>query len=195
MIAILDCGSSKVPAIERAVDEFMDFKTFPLLDFDPKQHDEFIGIIISGAPLLITEMDMSPYMEKSIWLKEIEIPVLGICFGHQLLGLNYGAFGSLIREDRDWQEIEFTDSDPIINRMPHVTEMMEDHCEAISIPPNFKLLASSDACVNEAMKHNQKDLYGVQFHPEVSGNMGRVLIENFIRICEKKLNGHSSVER
>ncbi len=190
MIAILDCGSTKVPFIERTVDEFIDFKTIPLLDFEPKEHEGIIGIIISGAPLLITEMDMNPYLQKTKWLKDIDIPVLGICFGHQLIGLNYGAFGSLMREDRDWQEIEFTDTDPIMDRMPHVTEMMEDHCEAISIPPNFKLLASSDACVNEAMKHISKDLYGVQFHPEVSGNMGRVLIENFIRICNKKGNRH-----
>lgn len=195
MIAILDSGSNKVPSIERAVDEFMDFKTFPILDFNPESTSDFIGIIISGAPLLITEMDMTPYLEKTKWIKEIDIPILGICFGHQLIGLNYGAFGSMMREDRDWQEIEVLFDDPLFNRMPNVTEMMEDHCEAISIPPNFKLLASSDSCINEAMKHNQKALYGVQFHPEVSGNMGRVLIENFIKICEHKANGHSDVER
>jgi GMP synthase (glutamine-hydrolysing) len=185
MIAILDCGSSKVPAIERAVDEFMDFITRPFLDFNPNEHDEIIGIIISGAPLLITEMDMSPYLEKSKWILSTDIPVLGICFGHQIIGLQHGAFGSMMREDRDWQEIEFLVKDSIFNRMPSVTDMMEDHCEAISIPPNFELIASSDACVNEAMKHTLKNLYGVQFHPEVSGNMGSVLIENFIRICEK----------
>jgi len=90
-----------------------------------------------------------------------------------------------MREDRDLQEIEFLHKDPLFARMPSVTQMMEDHCEAISIPPNFTLMAISDACVNEGMKHNEKNLYGVQFHPEVSGNMGSVLIENFTRICEK----------
>jgi GMP synthase (glutamine-hydrolysing) len=195
MIAILDSGSNKVPSIEKAVDEFMDFITFPILDFNPDLSSSFIGIIISGAPLLITEMDIMPYLEKTKWIKEIDIPILGICFGHQLIGLNYGAFGSMMREDRNWHEIEILADDPIFNRMPNVTEMMEDHCETISIPPNFKLLASSDSCINEVMKHNKKALYGVQFHPEVSGNMGRVLIENFVKICEDKANGHSDVER
>lgn len=185
MIAILDCGSSKVPAIENMVDEFMDFKTFPFLDFDPKNNEDILGVIISGAPLLITEMNMEPYLLKSKWILDISIPVLGICFGHQMIGLQHGAFGSMMREDRELQEIEFLQSDPLFARMPTVTQLMEDHCEAISIPPNFTLMASSDACVNEAMKHKDKNLYGVQFHPEVSGNMGRVLIENFIRICEK----------
>jgi GMP synthase (glutamine-hydrolysing) len=41
------------------------------------------------------------------------------------------------------------------------------------------LLACSDACINEAMKHKEKPMYGVQFHPEVSGNFGHVLLENF----------------
>ncbi|MFA7272995.1 MAG: hypothetical protein WC044_03965 [Crocinitomicaceae bacterium] len=194
MIAILDCGSSKVPAIKRAVDEFMDFKTFPFLDFTPSDCPECIGIIISGAPLLITEINMAPYLEKIDWIKGVEIPVLGICFGHQIIGLSYGAFGSVMREDRDWQEVEFLEKEMLFSRMPAVVEMMEDHCESISIPPHFKLLGISDACVNEAMRHETKNIFGVQFHPEVSGNMGRVLIENFIRICEGRDNGHLDVD-
>lgn len=61
--------------------------------------------------------------------------------------------------------------------------MMEDHCETISIPANFKLIASSDACVNEAMEHTELPLFGIQFHPEVSGNHGRIVIENFVNFC------------
>jgi GMP synthase (glutamine-hydrolysing) len=63
---------------------------------------------------------------------------------------------------------------------------MEDHCEAISIPANFIHVAVSDACVNEAMMHQTKSLFGVQFHPEVSGNHGRVIIENFVHICQQQ---------
>ena len=63
--------------------------------------------------------------------------------------------------------------------------MMEDHCETISIPQGFELVASSDACVNEAMQHKERAIFGVQFHPEVSGNHGRILIENFIKVCQR----------
>jgi len=45
------------------------------------------------------------------------------------------------------------------------------------------LIASSDACVNEVMQHKTKKIFGVQFHPEVSGNHGRVMIENFVKIA------------
>jgi GMP synthase-like glutamine amidotransferase len=47
-------------------------------------------------------------------------------------------------------------------------------------------LGTSDACVNEVMRHESKDLYGVQFHPEISGNNGMILLQNFYQICLEK---------
>jgi GMP synthase (glutamine-hydrolysing) len=61
--------------------------------------------------------------------------------------------------------------------------MQEDHCESISIPEEFELVANSDECINEVMQHEKKSLYGVQFHPEVSGNHGAIIFENFIQLC------------
>jgi GMP synthase (glutamine-hydrolysing) len=168
------------------VDEFVDFSILPMLDFKLEDLEGKIGVIISGAPLLITEQNIDPYLSKIAWIKESNIPVLGICFGHQLIGLLYGAIGSKMREDRSWQEIEIIEESPLFNRLPDCFEMMEDHCEHISIPPEFKLMAASDACINECMQHEKKSIYGVQFHPEVSGNFGNILLENFFYICEKE---------
>lgn len=186
MILILDCGSQKTPYIEQCVDEFIDFETVPILSFTESHLSNKKGIIISGAPLLITEMDISAYLEKVDWIKTTQLPVLGICFGHQLIGITFGAFGSRMKEDRDWQTIEVFETCPLFEKLPPEIEMMEDHCESISIPTGFELVASSDACVNEAMQHKTLPLFGVQFHPEVSGNHGRVLFENFVSLCEKK---------
>jgi GMP synthase (glutamine-hydrolysing) len=183
MIFIIDCGSSKVPYIEEALDEFIDFRTVPIMDHQEKDLEGCSGVIISGAPLLITEQNMLPYLERLSWIKSTKIRVLGICFGHQLIGLSFGAFGSRMREDRDWQTIEVFEESILFDRLPTEFEMMEDHCETISIPGGFKLLASSDACVNEAMQHEELPLFGVQFHPEVSGNLGRVIFDNFVRYC------------
>lgn len=185
MILILDCGSSKVPYIEEAVDDHSDFLTVPILEFKTDNLSKYKGVVISGAPLLITEQDMTPFLEKLTWLKETTLPVLGICFGHQLIGLTFGAYGSRMREDRDWQTIEVFEPSALFERMPSEFQMMEDHCESISVPPGFKLLASSDSCVNEAMEHQSLLIFGVQFHPEVSGNLGRVIFDNFYRLCEK----------
>jgi GMP synthase (glutamine-hydrolysing) len=184
MILIVDCGSSKTPQIVAIFEEFCDTMSVGLHDLTEDMANKAIGLVFSGAPLLITEIDMSAYLKHLQWIKSYEKPVLGICFGHQLIGLLYGAIGSKMREDRSWQEIEIIEDSPLFHRMPDCFEMMEDHCEHISIPPEFKLMAASDACINECMQHENKAIYGVQFHPEVSGNLGNILLENFFFICE-----------
>lgn len=165
------------------IDDFMDVERCALMDVTRERLNVVQGVVLSGAPILITEVDPEKYLEKLAWIKETKIPVLGICFGHQLIGMLFGAFPSRMKEDRDWQTIEsFVDS-PLLNRLPNEFEMMEDHCETISIPPEFELIGSSDACVNEIMQHRVLPIYGVQFHPEVSGNHGSILLENFVNIC------------
>ncbi|MNJ84712.1 GMP synthase [glutamine-hydrolyzing] [compost metagenome] len=184
MILIIDCGSSKTPLIESVVYEHMDTRVVPLFDFKRELHPDALGFIISGAPILITEVDTEPYLEQFEWIKTEEKPILGICFGHQMLGLTFGALSNRQREDRDWQTVEVIADCPLFNKLPTEIELMEDHCEAISIPKDFIHVAVSDATVNEAMMHHSKPFYGVQFHPEVSGNHGAIILENFVHICE-----------
>jgi GMP synthase (glutamine-hydrolysing) len=179
MIALIDCGSSKTPAIAEHLDEYIDVQTIGLLDLKSTHIDNFDGIVLSGAPILLTDIDPTPYLTHLSWIKTYQKPLLGICFGHQIIGLLNGARVSKMREDRGFQEIELIKDDTLFERLPDVFEMQEDHCEHISVPKNFVLLACSDACINEAMKHNDKLHYGVQFHPEVSGNYGNILLENF----------------
>ena len=182
MIAILDCGSSKTPYIADLVDHHQDSIVIPFLDFKSENLKNCNGVIISGAPLLVTEIDMNGYLERISWIHDCNIPVLGICFGHQLIGLSFGAFANRMKEDRDWQTIEIYEDCPLFDKLPIEIQMMEDHCEAISIPPGFELVASSDTCVNEAMQHRVKPIFGIQFHPEISGLQGGIVIDNFLRL-------------
>lgn len=183
VILIVDCGSSKINDLEAAVNEFCEFQTVPFFSVTPNTFEGIAGIIISGAPILITEEDMDPFIKHAEWIKTSNIPILGICFGHQLIGLVFGAFADRIKDCRNFNEIESFMDCPILNRLPSVFEMQEDHCECISIPYNFDLVANSDECINEVMQHREKSIFGVQFHPEVSGNFGNILIENFIELC------------
>lgn len=186
MILIIDCGSQKTPFIEQVVDEFCDFQTVGIYDFQPELLETSDAVIISGAPILITEVATDIYLSKLDCLLSYSKPILGICFGHQILGLLHGAFPSKMREDRDWQMIEVYETCPLFDKLPQEFEMMEDHCETISIPKDFQLVASSDACINECMQHLHKPIFGVQFHPEVSGNFGKIVIGNFIELALKK---------
>jgi GMP synthase (glutamine-hydrolysing) len=190
MILIINCGSQKTPYIEDSVNLVDDYKTIELFSIPDVNLNEFEGIIISGAPILITEVDTKIYVDLFSWINNHEKPILGICFGHQMIGLLHGAQASRQKEDRDWQTIESLEDSELFDRLPREFSMMEDHCECISIPKGFKLIATSDACVNEAMQHETKKIYGVQFHPEVSGNQGDILIENFINTC---INTNSNI--
>jgi GMP synthase (glutamine-hydrolysing) len=105
MILIIDCGSQNTIYIEECVDQFMDFETIQIHALSANDLKKKKGIIISGAPLLITEMDIGIYLDKIAFIKQTTIPVLGICFGHQLIGLSFGAFGSRMKDDRGSQLI------------------------------------------------------------------------------------------
>ncbi len=182
MIAVIDCGSNKTPQIVEQLQEYIDVEYILMLDLKKENCTKFKGFVISGAPILLTDLDPAPYLEKFAWLQNENRPILGICFGHQILGLLNGARIAKMKEDRVFQEIEVIQDDPLFLRLPDVFEMQEDHCEHISIPKDFEHLACSDTCINEAMKHKTKLHYGVQFHPEVSGNYGNILLENFVNI-------------
>lgn len=145
--------------------------------------DDFAGIIISGAPILITEVEQRPYLELFSFLEDINIPVLGICFGHQMLGLIHGASGIKCTESREDIKVRFSEKSVIWQETGHFI-FNEDHCEAIGLPNDFQLLASSNICDVEGMRHNNKPLYGVQFHPETSNANGIKLLINFCKSCQ-----------
>jgi GMP synthase (glutamine-hydrolysing) len=191
MIAIIDCGSSKTPIINDLVYEHIDTVVIPLFEFKREQFDHVLGFIISGAPILLTEIDNEPYLNQFTWLTSESKPVLGICFGHQMLGLSFGSQVNRQKEDRDWQEVEVLVDCPLFDKLPDILSLMEDHCEAVGIPADFIHVAVSDATINEAMMHKERKLYGVQFHPEVSGMHGAVILENFVHICLNSTEQHA----
>lgn len=183
MILVIDCGSSTTRNIEEIVDDYCDFKSIPLLDFKMEHLEGIKGIIISSASILLTEVNSEPILLRLDWIKETEIPLLGINFGHVLIGMIFGGFPSRVRSNGDWQTIEAYEDCILFNRLPNEIEMRENSSETTSIPEGFQLVASSDVCVNEVMQHKTKSIYSVQFHPEVSGNHGSILIENFVNHC------------
>lgn len=184
MILIVDFGSSKTPWIEESIAKNIDCVCVGYFDFDEKSVEKYAGVIFSGAPIMLTEVDQTPYLKTMDWVKTYNKPILGICFGHQLLGLLHDASVSMQREDRDLQWVEVIAHNPLFDDLNNPVEMQEDHCESISVPLGFVLSATSDATVNEAMHHKSKPFFGVQFHPEVSGPQGDQLLANFCKIVE-----------
>lgn len=184
-VLIVDCGSSKVPAIEKMVEKTgCSYITKKLIELDVVP--AVSGVVISGAPVLLTQTDPKPYLEKAkLLFTNPSLPILGICFGHQLMGMLHGAKISRCTEDRTWQTIFIKEISPLIPVKVAEIKFMEDHCECIDLPPAFNHIGSSATCENEMMAHTANNWYGVQFHPEVSEKAGYDLIANFIAITRK----------
>ncbi len=138
------------------------------------------GLILSGGPALERAGNCSLYV------KELDLPILGICLGHQVMAQ---AYGGEVRTGASGGyaavEIEIIDKDDILKGIGHKTMVWASHADEVrSLPPDFIRLARSRICEIEAMKHKIKPLYGVQFHPEVSHTeRGNDLLRNFFEVC------------
>jgi GMP synthase (glutamine-hydrolysing) len=183
MIYIVNFGSSKTPLIAEMVHScgaettIVNWKDSSANDFKNSS-----GIIFSGSPTMFTEADHKPYIEKFSFVKEGKIPTLGICFGHQLMGILHGAKIFRGEEVRTRIKIEIVKEDPLFAGLSPSTEMNEDHIEGITLPAGFIHLATSSFYTIEGMRHPFLPLWGVQFHPEVSGETGKKLIGNFLKL-------------
>lgn len=184
-ILIIDCGSTKVPFICNIVKTFgAEYKLVKMLNFSSENWHNYKGIIISGAPVLITQSNIKELLKPFQHLKQCNIPILGICFGHQIIGLLHGAEIFLGKEIRTQTIVELLENSPLFTGInAKFIEVSEDHTEGITLPHDFILLAKSEYYLNEAMQHKTKKIFGVQFHPETSSNTAKSVVTNFLRIC------------
>ncbi|MCX9084896.1 MAG: GMP synthase subunit A [Candidatus Methanoperedens sp.] len=139
------------------------------------------GLILSGGPTLERAGNCSTYV------MEIDLPILGICLGHQVMARTYGgAVRTGSAGGYAAVSIEILEENDILKGIGPVTKVWASHADEVSkLPSDFMKLARSNVCEVEAMKHRKKPLYGVQWHPEVSHTeKGNDLLMNFFRVCE-----------
>lgn len=155
--------------------------------------DGFDAVVISGSQWMISEDE--PDNKIKAFIRSIKIPTLGICFGHQLLARSFGAEvrngGEVINRDErificePWG-LFFGLGDDVVNGIPHSVVMRENHQEFVT-PESIRKIgwligAYSLSCPVEAICHPTLPLYGVQFHPERSGENGEKIFRNFYRL-------------
>lgn len=184
MILIINSGTSWLRQIKKNVaDQGHQYKIVNINNLSKCNLKLFSGIIISGAPILLTQVDLKKFLQSFKFIKTIKVPVLGICLGHQIIGLLYCSQikrGMLVNKN---EYIMIVKRDKLFSDVKNNAFFQEEHSEYINLPKQFRLLAKSNSCDNEAMKHKQKNIYGVQFHPEVSKKNGRHIFRNFLELC------------
>lgn len=148
--------------------------------------DNIDGLVLSGgAPRIGLKEKLGNCAE---YLEKANFPILGICAGHHFIGRFFGGTveESKLPEFGKIQLIILKDNE-IFEGVPEKSTVWESHNDEVKIiPDNFDLLAESENCKIQAMKHKKKPFYGLQFHPEVEHTeYGEKIFKNFVKICEK----------
>jgi GMP synthase (glutamine-hydrolysing) len=156
--------------------------------------NDYNAVIISGSEDCISK---EKYFKNFLkFLKNIKTPLLGICYGHQIMAKAFGVeiihgLEKIIKPyPKNPEEVFIINKDEIFHGLDNKINVYESHKEYVD-PINlrkfgFKLLANSKSCPVEAIKHFKKPLYGVQFHIERSGETGKKIIQNFFEFVVRK---------
>jgi GMP synthase (glutamine-hydrolysing) len=180
-ILILDFGSQYTQLIARRIREqgvYCEIR--PCTDKPPVTLPEQVrGLVLSGGPSSVYDDDAPPFDDG--WLN-IGVPVLGICYGMQLLATHAGGgVEQAQRREYGFAELQ-TQSSPLFDGVDSSTQVWMSHGDHVAQPPrDYKVIAHSENCPVAAMSNTAGDRFGLQFHPEVThSRQGTLIIRNFI---------------
>jgi GMP synthase (glutamine-hydrolysing) len=178
-VLVVDNGSPYVKDITTCLDNLRQV-------YDFKRYDEelllsnYQKVILSGRRKNKKEINsINSKIIKTCYANET--PLLGICYGAEIIALTFG--GTLHRTDlvQGFRRINVEKQTTLLEKAH--CDVYESHSYAIShLPENFICVASSDTAKHEIICHNSKKIFGTQFHPEKSGECGTELIRNFVSL-------------
>jgi GMP synthase (glutamine-hydrolysing) len=186
-ILVLDFGGQYSQLIARRVREskvyceVKNYKTNP----DGIRNSGYKGIILSGGPSSVY-LDNAPRCDYKIF--DLGIPVLGICYGAQLMAYALGGeVAKTVTSEYGNTTVDFKIESMLTKNLSSQSICWMSHSDYIAkIPKGFGIIATSKSCPVAAMGNTEKKLFGVQFHPEVNHTVeGKQLLENFLyRVCD-----------
>jgi len=157
------------------------------------------GIVLSGGPLSVYQKNKVKFNKKII---ELGIPILGICFGHQIISkVTGGKVKKSLSREFGLVKIKKINNSPLVKNFfnkYNINNVWMSHADQVyKLPKEFKVIASSKNSKLTIIENVKKKLYGVQFHPEVTHtDKGKVLLKNFLfSICKLKKNWSSKQQK
>ena len=186
-ILVLDFGSQYTQLIARRVRESNVYSEILPWDIDEEKIREIKpkGIILSGGPESVTQSH-TPRIPQVAF--DLNIPLLGICYGMQTLAEQMG--GQVISSDNKefgHAEVLLKADSALFKDLEQTLNVWMSHGDQVQdLPDNFTLIASTDSAPIAAMQHQTKPIFALQFHPEVTHTeCGKVILDNFIfKVCE-----------
>ena len=182
-ILVLDFGGQYDLLIARRVREqgvYAEIRPYNKITLGEIKKEAYKGIIFTGGPNSVYD-ESSPHYDKEIL--NAGIPVLGICYGHQLTA--YMA-GGVIRSAGSISEYGKTDvyvkNCGLFDGVPAKSVCWMSHTDYVQqVPDGFEIIAHTDSCPCAAMADFSRKIYGVQFHPEVTHTeYGKQMLHNFL---------------
>jgi len=166
----------------------LDLEMLVLADTEPlPAGKDLVAAIISGSQKMVAAGETEPGLLE--FIKNMRRPLLGICYGHQALA---AAFGCLVQRDGRKhlgdEEIIIKKTGGLFVGFPPVFKMRQSHEEIVARDPalekNFLVTALNASGRVESIAHKEHPLFGVQFHPEKSGEMGVKVLVNFLKMIK-----------
>lgn len=189
-IVVLDFGGQYNQLIARRVREhhvYAEVKAYNSISLEDIKANNYSGIIFTGGPNSVYD-ESSPHFDPAIL--DAGIPILGICYGCQLIAwMGKGEIcsaGSISEYGKTSVRVE---KSAIFNGVPENSICWMSHTDYVkTAPEGFKVIARTDNCPCAAMCDEQRKIYGVQFHPEVTHTeYGAQILHNFLfDVCNCK---------
>jgi GMP synthase (glutamine-hydrolysing) len=185
-ILVLDFGSQYTQLIARRVRESNVYSEILPWDIDEEKIKLINpkGIILSGGPDSVTN-SYTPRVPQIVF--DLNIPILGICYGMQTLAEQLG--GQVISSDQKefgYSELQVTLDCVLFSDLGKTLNVWMSHGDQVQdLPDNFELVAATATAPIAAMQHKTKSIYALQFHPEVTHTEdGKTVLDNFIfKVC------------
>ena len=194
-ILIIDFGSQFTQLIARRIREcgvFSEIISHKKINISKIIKENIVGIILSGGPLNVYENDKFNFDKKIL---QLNVPVLGICFGHQILSKELGGRVNKSKHREFGLATINKVSNSILTKnffnKKNTNNVWMSHADQVSkMPKNFKVVASTKNSKLTIIENSKDNFYGVQFHPEVTHtHKGKILLRNFLfLICKIKKN-------
>lgn len=185
-ILIVDYGSQYTQLIARRIREQKVYSEIVSCrhNFDNYNFDGVAGIILSGGPSSVHDED-APQLDMK--LLDPGLPVLGVCYGLQLIAKNLGGeVERSLRREYGRAVISLMGESDLLSGLPHQSQVWMSHGDHVkNLPPGFETIGSTDSINIAAVADFSRKIYGVQFHPEVSHTeFGNTILRNFLfEIC------------